>query len=111
MNKSLVVTASNWVSFVGSLKANLKLGYGQCDKKYYQNGFYTAILEQAVDSAYLQALQQLTGEEKDGDCHKDTFLGVEPRTEASEEVLEASVEAVGTGSVITKIKRQPRSKK
>lgn len=111
MNKTLVITTQTWKSLIESLKANSLHGYKKLDSVNHDGVYFTAILQQATDSAYLQALQQLTGEEKDGDCHKDSFLGVERRTEVSEEVVGPLVKSVPDSKVELKIKRTPRTKK
>jgi len=132
MNKQLVVATTSWQSLIESLKANAVHGYKSLDSVSYDGVFYKAVLQQTKDTAYLQALQKLTGEEKGGDPSKDTFLGVERRTEASEGVkpivirptpsgneieelfeqfVGPLVEAVDTSNTQIKVKRQPRSKK
>ncbi len=111
MSRNLVVVTQTWKSLIESLKANSLHGYKKLDSVKFDGLYFTAILQQATDEDYLQALQQLTGEEKDGDSHKDTFLGVERRIEASEEVVEPLVEAVDTSNIQIKVKRQPRTKK
>ncbi len=111
MNKTLVITTQTWKSLIESLKANSLHGYKKLDNVKYDGVYFTAILQQATDKDYLNSLCKLTGSEKDGDCHKDSFLGVERRIEASEEVLEPLIEAVETSNVQIKVKRQSRSKK
>lgn len=75
MSKQLIVCASNWTSFVASLKSNLKLNYGVCNKTSYVNGFYRAALEQGTDRAYIARLNSVTGEEKENVVDLCDFLG------------------------------------
>lgn len=75
MSKQLIVCASNWPSFVASLKSNLKLNYGLCNKTEFRNGFFTASLSQGKDKSYIAKLANMSGEEKEN-CHElCTFLG------------------------------------
>ena len=75
MSKQLIVCASNWASFVASLKSNLKLGYGLCNKTSYVNGFFRASLEQGTDRAYIARLNSVTGEEIENVVDLCDFLG------------------------------------
>jgi hypothetical protein len=132
MNKQLVVATTSWQSLIESLKANAVHGYKSLDSVSYDGVFYKAVLQQTKDTAYLEALQKLSGEEKDGDPSKDSFLSVRRAIEASESVkpivirptpsgsevkelfdqfVEPLVEAVDTSNIQIKVKRQPRSKK
>lgn len=75
MKDDLVICASNWSSFVASLRSNMKLGYATCTKTEFRNGFYTASLAQGTDEAYVAKLLNMTGDEKEN-CHElCTFLG------------------------------------
>lgn len=75
MSKQLIVCASNWTSFVASLKQNLKLNYGLCNKTEFRNGFFTASLSQGKDKSYIAKLTNMSGEEKEN-CHElCSFLG------------------------------------
>jgi hypothetical protein len=75
MSKQLIVCASNWSSFVASLKQNMKLGFGLCNKTSYVNGFYRASLEQGTDRAYIARLNSVTGEERENVVDLCDFLG------------------------------------
>lgn len=74
-NTNLVICASNWSSFVSSLKSNLKLGYGVCTKTSFSNGFFSGILEQGTDRAYIARLNSVTGEERENVIDLCDFLG------------------------------------
>lgn len=74
-NTNLVICASNWSSFVSSLKSNLKLGYGVCTKTSFSNGFFREILEQGTDRAYVARLASVSGEEKENCVDLCDFLG------------------------------------
>lgn len=69
MSKQLIVCASNWPSFVASLKQNLKLGYGLCNKTEFRNGLFTASLSQGKDKSYIAKLINMSGEEREN-CHE-----------------------------------------
>lgn len=75
MSKQLIVCASNWNSFVASLKQNMKLGYGVCNKTSYTNGFFRASLTQGTDRAYIARLNSVTGEERENVLDLVDFLG------------------------------------
>lgn len=74
-NNNLVVTASNFQSFVGSLRSNLKLGYGICTRTSYRNNYFSAVLQQGTDRAYIARLNSVTGEEKENVVDLVDFLG------------------------------------
>ena len=72
---NLVVTAGNFQSFVMSLKANLKLGYGICTRTSYRNNYFSAVLQQGTDRAYIARLNSVTGEERENVVDLCDFLG------------------------------------
>ena len=74
-NNNLVVTASNWSSFVASLRSNLKLGYGICTRTSYRNSYFSAVLQQGTDRAYIARLNSVTGEETESTLDLCDFLG------------------------------------
>jgi hypothetical protein len=65
LNNKLVIVASNFPSFIASLKQNLKLGYGNCLSATFVNGFYRAELLQGIDDAYVAKLANIGGNEKE----------------------------------------------
>lgn len=126
-NNNIVVTASNFQSFVGSLKANLKLGYGICTRTSYCNNYFSAVLQQGTDRAYIARLNSVTGEEKENVVDLCDFLGSclvpfpqEPLTRINEVLGKAEEnkaidleKVLSKESVTTTIKRtrKPRAKK
>ena len=119
MSKQLIVCASNWPSFVASLKSNLKLNYDLCNKTSYINGFFRASLEQGTDRAYIARLNSVTGEERENVLDLCDFLGSclvpfpqELMTEINE-ILGKAEDNKQKEAVVTTIKRTrtPRSKK
>jgi hypothetical protein len=74
-NNNLVITASNWSSFVASLRSNLKLGYGICTRTSYRNNYFSAVLQQGTDRAYIARLNSVTGEERENVVDLCDFLG------------------------------------
>jgi len=74
-NNNLVITASNWSSFVASLRINLKLGYGICTRTSYRNSYFSAVLQQGTDRAYIARLNTVTGEEIESTLDLCDFLG------------------------------------
>jgi len=74
-NNNLVITASNWSSFVASLRSNLKLGYGICTRTSYRNSYFSAVLQQGTDRAYIARLNSVTGEERENVVDLCDFLG------------------------------------
>ena len=74
-NNNLVITASNWSSFVASLRSNLKLGYGICTRTSYRNSYFSAVLQQGTDRAYIARLNTVTGEEIESTLDLCDFLG------------------------------------
>ena len=124
MSKQLIVCASNWTSFVASLKSNLKLNYGVCNKTSYVNGFYRASLEQGTDRAYIARLNSVTGEEKENCIDLVDYLSGAITIEVSDEplpekvvqeiksaIVDYAVTELSKEPVVTKIKRPSRSKK
>jgi hypothetical protein len=122
MSKQLIVCASNWSSFVASLKSNLKLNYGVCNKTEFRNGFFTASLSQGKDKSYIAKLTNMSGEEKEN-CHElCTFLGSNftlnvgtiPEKvvqEIKSAIVDYAMQEVGKEAVATTIKRVPRKAK
>ena len=117
MSKQLIVCASNWTSFVASLKSNLKLNYGVCNKTSYINGFFRASLEQGTDRAYIARLNSVTGEEIESTLDLCDFLGSclvpfpqELMTRINE-VLGKAEDNKAKEAVATTIKRVPRKAK
>ena len=124
MSKQLIVCASNWPSFVASLKSNLKLNYGLCNKTEFRNGFFTASLSEGKDKSYIAKLTNMSGEEKEN-CHElCTFLGSNftlnvgtiPEKvvqEIKSAIVDYAVEELSKEAVSTTIKRtrQPRKEK
>ena len=114
MSKQLIVCASNWNSFVASLKSNLKLGFGVCNKTSYVNGFFRASLEQGTDRAYIARLSSVTGEEKENVVDLCDFLGSylvpfpQELLTRINEVLGKAEENKAKEAVATTIKRVPR---
>lgn len=74
-NNNLVITTSNWASFVASLRSNLKLGYGVCSRTSYRNNYFSAVIQQGTDRAYIARLNSVTGEEKESTLDLCDFLG------------------------------------
>lgn len=119
MNNPLIVCASNWTSFVASLKSNLKLGYATCTKTEFRNGFYTASLTQGTDEAYVARLMSVSADEKENTIDLCDFLGSEyvPITQSLidriNEITQKADENKQKEAVATNIKRtrQPKEKK
>ena len=116
-NNIVVITASNFQSFVGSLKANLKLGYGICTRTLYRNSYFSAVLQQGTDRAYIARLNSVTGEERENVVDLCDFLGSclvpfpqELMTRINE-VLGKAEENKQKEAVATTIKRTPRKAK
>jgi hypothetical protein len=74
-NQIVVVVASNFQSFIGSMKANLKLGYSKCEEATYVNGFFRARLVKETDEAYVARLGSISGEERENVLDLVDFLG------------------------------------
>lgn len=75
MSKKLIISARTWSTFVESLKGNLKHDFGICEKTLFKNGYYTAVLQQGTDRAYIARLNSVTGEEKENVVDLCDFLG------------------------------------
>ena len=125
-NNNLVVTASNWSSFVASLRSNLKLGYGICTRTSYRNSYFSAVLQQGTDRAYIARLNSVTGEEKENCIDIVDYLGGAFTIEVSDEhlpekvvqeiksaIVDYAVKELSKEAVATSIKRtrKPRVKK
>ena len=125
MSKQLIVCASNWSSFVASLKQNMKLGFSVCNKTSYVNGFFRASLEQGTDRAYIARLNSVTGEEIESTLDLCDFLGsclvpfpqelmtrIEELVGKAEENMAIALEKVlPNENVELKIQRKPRQRK
>jgi len=124
-NNIVVITASNFQSFVGSLKANLKLGYGICTRTSYRNNYFSAVLQQGTDRAYIARLNSVTGEEVESTLDLCDFLGsclvpfpqelmtrIEELVGKAEENMAIALEKVlPNENVELKIQRKPRQRK
>lgn len=114
-NQVVVVVASNFESFIGSMKANLKLGYATCSEATYMNGFFRARLEKGVDDNYVARLSGITGKERENVIDLVVFLGSKSvqATVPVVDVVEKIIEDLQTEVVATTIKRtrKPRGKK
>ena len=121
-NQVVVVVASNFQSFIGSMKANLKLGYAKCEESTYVNGFFRARLVKETDEAYVSRLSGFCGEERENVLDLVDFItGAKPVSqklaeEVKEIVKDVNVEIdkpLQTEAVTTTIKRtrQPRKEK
>lgn len=118
-NNNLVITTSNWASFVASLRSNLKLGYGVCSRTSYRNNYFSAVLQQGTDRAYIARLNSVTGEEKESTLDLCDFLGSclvpfpEKLVTEIKEIREKAEENKVKEAVSTTIKRtrQPRKEK
>jgi hypothetical protein len=86
-NNNLVITASNWSSFVASLRSNLKLGYGICTRTSYRNSYFSAVLQQGTDRAYIARLSSVTGEEKENVIDLVSYLGGCEKLSVSDETI------------------------
>lgn len=75
MSKKLIISAHTWSTFVESLKGNLKHNFGICEKTLFKNGYYTAVLQQGTDRAYIARLNSVTGEETESTLDLCDFLG------------------------------------
>lgn len=117
--KNLVISTKSWKALIESLKGNAKHGYNKLESLKQADGYFTAVLCQDVDSAYVERLKIVTGEEVDTE-HSLYFLCTNivpfpPKLlERINSVLELAKEnkLADTDPVIsTKIKRPTRSKK
>lgn len=125
-NNNLVITTSNWASFVASLRSNLKLGYGVCSRTSYRNNYFSAVLQQGTDHAYVARLNSVTGEEKENCVDLVDYLSGVTTVKISDETLpekvvqeiksaivDYAVQELSKEVVATTIKRtrQPRKEK
>ena len=116
-NNNLVVTASNFQSFVGSLRSNLKLGYGICTRTSYRNNYFSAVLQMGTDRAYIARLNSVTGEEIESTLDLCDFLGSclvpfpQELMTRIEELVGKAEENKQKEAVATTIKRVPRKAK
>ena len=124
MSKNLVITTKSWKALIESLKGNSKHGYNRLESLKQVDGYFTAVLCQDVDSAYVERLKIVTGhsetEEEEDVEHAIYFLCTNlvpfpPKLlERINSLLELAKEnkLADTDPVIsTKIKRPTRSKK
>ena len=122
--KNLVITTKSWKALIESLKANSKHGYNKLESLKQVDGYFTAVLCQDIDSAYVERLKIVTGHSETGDEedveHALYFLCTNlvpfpPKLlERINSLLELAKEnkLADTEPVIsTKIKRLTRSKK
>lgn len=112
-NQVVVVVASNFESFIGSMKANLKLGYATCSEATYMNGFFRARLEKGTDDNYVARLSGITGKERENVIDLVVFLGSKSvqATVPVVDVVEKISEDLQTEAVQLKVKRTPRARK
>ncbi|UZS00900.1 hypothetical protein [Pseudomonas phage vB_PsaM_M1] len=125
-NNNLVITTSNWSSFVASLRSNLKLGYGVCSRTSYRNNYFSAVLQQGTDRAYIARLNSVTGEEKENCVDLVDYLSGVTTVKISDEplpekvvqeiksaIVDYAVQELSKEAVSTTIKRtrQPRKEK
>ena len=118
MSKKLIISARTWSTFVESLKGNLKHDFGICEKTLFKNGYYTAVLQQGTDRAYIARLNSVTGEEIESTLDLCDFLGSclvpfpqELMTRINEvlgKAEENKQKELQAESVTTTIKRAPR---
>lgn len=111
---NLVVTTTNFSSFIASLKSNLSLGYGVCNKCHYLNGYFQASLSLGNDEAYKSRLALITGDEKEDVLSLVEFLGSD-FVPFPQELMTRINELVGKAeenkqkeAIVTTIKRAPR---
>lgn len=123
-NNNLVITTSNWPSFVGSLRSNLKLGYGVCSRTSYRNNYFSAVLQQGTDRAYIARLNSVTGEEKENCVDLVDYLSGVTTVKISDEplpekvveeiksaIVDYAVQELSKEAVQLKVKRTPRKGK
>lgn len=117
----VVVVASNFESFIASMKSNLKLGYSKCEEATYLNGFFRARLVKETDEAYVARLGSISGEERENVLDLLDFLGANavPITQEFVEEIKGLVKGVDveldkplqTEAVSLKVERKPRQRK
>lgn len=120
-NQMVVVVASNFQSFIGSLKSNLKLGYSKCEEATYVNGFFRARLVKDVDEAYVARLGGISGEERENVLDIVDFLNsdlvpapqklIDEIKELVEKAEENKAKDLQTEAVQLKVERKPRQRK
>jgi len=123
-NQIVVVVASNFQSFIGSMKANLKLGYGKCEEATYVNGFFRGRLVKETDEAYVARLGSISGEERENVLDLVDFLGsclvpfpqelttqIEDILEKAEENKQKDLQAESVATTIKRTTRKARGKK
>lgn len=123
-NQIVVVVASNFQSFIGSMKANLKLGYSKCEEATYVNGFFRARLVKETDEAYVARLGSISGEERENVLDLVDFLGsclvpfpqelttqIEDILEKAEENKQKDLQAESVATTIKRTTRKARGKK
>lgn len=119
MSKKLIISARTWSTFIESLKGNLKHNFGICEKTLFKNGYYTAVLQQGTDRAYIARLNTVTGEEIESTLDLCDFLGSclvpfpQELLTRINEVTQKAEENKQNAAVKTTIKRtrKPRAKK
>ena len=113
--KNLVITTKSWKALIESLKANSKHGYNKLESLKQVDGYFTAVLCQDIDSAYVERLKIVTGHSETGeeeigvkgliDFLNHSFV---PSDFVVKEELDESTQ---TEAVLTKIKRTTRKPK
>lgn len=111
MNNKLVVVASNFQSFIASLKSNLKLNYGICESATFVNKFYKAELLQGIDVSYVAKLENISGEEKEDCIDLVDYLGGCTVQKLQPQVAEKQTSVPDITIVKPKATRKPRTKK
>jgi hypothetical protein len=101
-NNTLVITTTNWESFIASLKANIKQNYANCASVEWVNGHYRATLTQGTDKAYTARLDALTGLEKENTLDLLDSLCGNVRTIAVQEVKSEPVQQEPSVKIKTK---------
>lgn len=115
-----VITSKSFKSFVLELKRLEKAGEAKIVSTSFRNGFFGAVVDKGVDSAYQHKLSQLTGDEFENTADTVDYLGgnwtmKEPeRIELSEKVFDKLhqiiQESETEGEVVVPTKRR-RSRK
>lgn len=110
--KQLVITTKSWQALIESLKGNSKHGYSSLESLKHDGVYFTAVLCQDTDSAFVERLKIVTGDEDETGTLL-YFLSLQPQPIALQLSPEEDkvVEPIQTEAVVTKIKRTPRSKK
>lgn len=118
-SQTVVVVASNFESFIASMKSNLKLGYAKCEEAAYLNGFFRARLVKEIDNNYIARLETITGTERENvldlvDFINGPYVPITQEFVAEiNEILDLAEENKNKEAVNTTIKRvrKPRGKK